>query len=95
MLALVFGTIWFRTLPPKIVIELEEETVVERRRARKWLYCKPHWFMVPIAIRRRVWAAYNALPHGPAGNCLKVSQEWIDAVHAAEAAIKAKLAEAR
>lgn len=59
---------------------------------RKLLYCPPHWFMVPIAIRRRVWAAYNALPHGSEGNCLRVSKEWIDAVHAAEAAIKAQLA---
>jgi hypothetical protein len=30
--------------------------------------CKPHWFMVPAPIRRRVWAAYDALPHRPAGN---------------------------
>lgn len=55
---------------------------------RKWLYCKPHWFMVPAPIRRRIWAAYDALPHGPAGNCLRVSNEWIDATDAAEAAIK-------
>src|SRR5262245_27814001 len=58
---------------------------------RKRLYCKPHWFMVPTAIRRRVWLAYNALPHGPEGNCLRISREWIAAVGAAEAAIKQQL----
>ena len=57
---------------------------------RNWLYCKPHWFMVPLAIRRRVWATYNALPHAPAGNCLRVSREWLDAVREAESAIREK-----
>jgi hypothetical protein len=61
---------------------------------RGWLYCMPHWSMVPVAIRRQVWAAYAALPHGPEGNCLRLSQEWIDAVQAAEAAIRTKLARA-
>lgn len=47
--------------------------------------------MVPKTIQRRVWAAYNALPHGPEGNCLRVSKEWIAAVDAAEEAVKQKL----
>ena len=59
---------------------------------RKRLYCKPHWFMVPAAIRDRVWAAYFKLPHGPAGNCLRVSDSWFQAVKDAEDAIKSKLA---
>ena len=55
---------------------------------RKHLYCLMHWRMVPAPIRTHVWIAYDKLPHGPEGNCLRVSQEWIDATNAAEEAIK-------
>jgi len=44
--------------------------------------------MVPVSIQWRVRAAYDALPHGPEGNCLRVSTEYLDATYAAEAAIK-------
>jgi hypothetical protein len=60
---------------------------------RKRLFCKPHWFMAPVAIRDRVWAAYNKLPHGPDGKLLRISDEWLQAVQDAEEAIRAKLAE--
>ena len=58
---------------------------------RKWLYCRPHWLMVPVSIQRRVRAEYDALPHGPEGNCLRVSTEYLDATYAAEVAIKQSL----
>lgn len=55
---------------------------------RKWLYCRPHWLMVPALIQQHIRAAYDVLPHGPEGNCLRVSTEYLDAINAAEAAIK-------
>lgn len=38
-LNLVWGWIAWRTPPPKIVVKLEDETVIERLRARKMLTC--------------------------------------------------------
>ena len=29
------------------------------------LMCKPHWFQVPLRIRRRVWAAWTAFKKEP------------------------------
>lgn len=55
---------------------------------RKRLYCRSHWFMVPAPIRRRVWVAYAALPHGPSGNYLRVSKEFVNAVRDAKAAVQ-------
>jgi len=51
--------------------------------------------MVPKVIRDRVWAAYLKLPHGPAGNCLRLSDEWLRAVKDAEDAIRKKLSEVK
>ena len=58
---------------------------------RKWLYCRSHWLMVPVSIQWRVRIAYDALPHGAEGNCLRVSTEYLDATYAAEVAIKERL----
>lgn len=46
------------------------------------LMCRRHWFMVPPAIRRRVWATYRA------GQCddKRPSESWHEA---ADAAIRA------
>lgn len=41
----------------------------------KFLMCGPHWFMVPIMIRRDVWRWYKP---GQEDN-LNPRQEWIDA----------------
>lgn len=47
--------------------------------------------MVPAELKERMWRAYGDLPHGPEGNCLRMSKEYIDAVKAAEAAIKERI----
>jgi hypothetical protein len=47
--------------------------------------------MVPASIQWRVRIAYDALPHGAEGNCLRVSTEYLDATYAAELAIKERL----
>ena len=50
------------------------------------LMCKRHWYMVPKAIRDRVWATYRP------GQCedMQFSQAWSDAVDAAIQAVAQK-----
>lgn len=47
------------------------------------LMCARHWFMVPMALRRRVWATYRK------GQCedMRPSKEWHEAADAAIAAV--------
>lgn len=53
--------------------------------APEMLMCKRHWFMVPPAIRRRVWATYRP------GQCddMNPSVEWHKAADDAIAAVAA------
>lgn len=51
--------------------------------------CRFHWAMVPIALRRRVWAEYvpgQELRKDPSAAYLKAAQAAIDAVYLRETA---------
>ncbi len=50
---------------------------------RAMLMCHKHWYMVPLELRRRVWATYQP---GQEEGRAEVSKEWHEA---ADAAIKA------
>jgi len=57
-----------------------------RRVGRGMLLCRPHWFMVPKALRDAVWDAY-------AGGLGAGSPAHLEAVSAAVEAVNAKLRE--
>ena len=57
---------------------------------RKMSSCRRHWFMLTKAMRDRIWAAYRALPHGPDGECTKVSREYVEAMKAAREYVASK-----
>lgn len=52
--------------------------------------CKRHWFMLPIAIRNRIWVAYRAgqetskTPSRTYVEVAREAQEWIAANHPPE-----------
>lgn len=54
-LELVFGKVWVKKSPPKIVLNLEEETVVERLRARGMRTC----IRVIEEVNKEVLANYD------------------------------------